>query len=346
VDKKKIIRKILFLSLWLLILGGMTTLLIAANSRKKEHVCSEVLIGIKGSGEKFYIEKEDIFELIRKTAGSSLVNKPITGIDPGKLEKALEKNSWIRDAELYFDSKDALHVSVTEREPIARIFATNGSSFYIDSSAHKMNLVEKLSARVPVITGFVDIKKMNAKDSAFLEEVKEVAQFIYSNEFWNAQTGQIDITSEKTFELIPVIGDHIIKLGRGEKVEEKLNRLFVFYRQVLGKVGFNKYAALDVQYDGQVVAIRKEPTSPVDSIQLQKNIEALINKAMMQEIDETMLPGQMNIVNPDSAKMIAPVKTDSVPPKTNPNPVQRSPNPVKTTARPNPVKPKAVMKRQ
>jgi hypothetical protein len=58
------------------------------------------------------------------------------------------------------------------------------------------------------------------------------------------------------------------------------------------------------------------------------------------------LPGQMNIINPDSAKMIAPVKTDSVPPKTNPNPVQRNPNPVKTTARPNPVKPKAVMKRQ
>jgi cell division protein FtsQ len=206
-----------------------------------------------------------------------------------------------------------------------------------------MNLVEKLSARVPVITGFVDVKKMNAKDSAFLEEVKEVAQFIYSNEFWNAQTGQIDITSEKTFELIPVVGDHIIKLGRGEKVEEKLNRLFVFYKQVLGKVGFNKYAALDVQYDGQVVAVRKEPTSPVDSIQLQKNIEALINKAMMQEIDETMLPGQMNIANPDSAKLIAPVKTDSVPPKTNPNPLQPNPKPVKTTARPNPVKPKAVM---
>jgi cell division protein FtsQ len=82
--------------------------------------------------------------------------------------------------------------------------------------------------------------------------------------------GKIDITGEKLFELIPVIGDHIIKLGKGENVEEKLNRLFVFYKQVLGKVGFNKYAALDVQYDGQVVAIKKEPASPVDSVQLQR----------------------------------------------------------------------------
>jgi cell division protein FtsQ len=336
----------LFLSLWLLVIGGMATLLIAANSKEKEHVCSEVLIGIKGSGEKFYIEKEDIFELIQKTAGSSLINKPITGVNLGRLEKALEKNSWIRDAELYFDSKDALNVSVTEREPIARVFATNGASFYIDSSGHKMNLVEKLSARVPVITGFVDVKKMNARDSAFFEEVKAVAQFIYGNEFWNAQTGQIDITPEKTFELIPVVGDHMIRLGKGEKIEEKLNRLFVFYRQVLGKVGFNKYAALDVQYEGQVVAVRKEPASPVDSIQLQKNIQSLINKAMMQEIDEAMLPGQMSITgNVDSANLISPAKTDSVPSKTDPNPVQTNPNPIKTTARPNPVKPKAVMRR-
>ena len=88
-DKKKIIRRILFLSLWLLVIGGMATLLIAANSKKKEHVCSEVLIGIKGTGEKFYIEKEDIFELIQKSAGSSLINKPITGVYLAKLEYAL-----------------------------------------------------------------------------------------------------------------------------------------------------------------------------------------------------------------------------------------------------------------
>jgi len=339
----------LFLSLWLLIIAGMTTLLVAANGKQKEQVCREVLIGIKGSGEKFYIEKEDIFELIQKTSGSSLINKPVAGIDPGKLEKALEKNSWIRDAELYFDSKGALHVSVTEREPIARVFATNGTSFYIDSSGHKMNLVEKLSARVPVITGFVDMKKMNAADSAFLEEVKTVAQFIFSNEFWNSQTGQIDITGEKTFELIPVIGDHIIKLGKGENVEEKLNRLFVFYKQVLGKVGFNKYAALDVQYYGQVVAIKKEPASPVDSVQLQKNIDALISKAMMQEIDESMLPGQLNVtVSPDTSKLIRPTQADSVGKRTNPNPVQSNSNPVKTATQSNPGKPgqpKAVMRR-
>ena len=54
--------------------------------------------------------------------------------------------------------------------------------------------------------------------------------------------------------------------------------MMIFYKQVMSKVGFNKYAALDIRYDGQVVAVKKEPTSPVDSIQLQKNIEELMRR--------------------------------------------------------------------
>ena len=66
----------------------------------------------------------------------------------------------------------------------------------------------------------------------------------------------------------------------------------MFYKEVMSKVGFDKYAALDVEFNGQVVAIKKEPTSPVDSIQLKKNIEELVNRASMQNIEDDMLPDQ------------------------------------------------------
>src|SRR5205085_4922299 len=112
-------------------------------------------------------------------------------------------------------------------------------SFYIDSSGHRMPLLEKMSVRVPVVTGFTAAKKLNAQDSEMLNQVKQVAQFIYNNEFWNAQVGQIDVRDDNRFELIPVIGDHIIRIGDGNNIEEKLERLFVFYKQVMSKAGFN-----------------------------------------------------------------------------------------------------------
>lgn len=321
-NRKKLIRKVLFFSGWLLVLAGMTTLLVAASRKQKEHVCREILIGIKGTGEKFYIEKDEVQRMIERSFSGSLTKKPVTAFDLSRLEKMLENSAWIRNAELYFDSRDALHVLVEEREPIARVFTVEGSSFYMDSSGHRMPLLDRVSARVPVVTGFTDAKKLKAKDSALLEEVKEVAGFIYSNAFWNAQIGQIDITPERRFELIPVIGDHIIRLGAGEKVEEKLKRLFVFYKQVLSKAGFNKYAALDVQFDGQVVAIRKDQTSTVDSIQLQKNIEELMQRASLQVVEEDMLPqaappvSDSTIVKPAVQDNSVPVKTEAGPDKT------------------------------
>lgn len=308
---------------WLLVISGIATLLVAANRKQKEHVCKDIFISIKGNEGKFYVEKEDVLKLMEKTANGSLLQQGITSINLRRLEDGLKTNPWIKNAELYFDSKDALHVFVEEREPIARVFTIAGNSFYMDSSGARMPLLDKMSIRVPVVTGFTSARKFNAADSALLQQTKQVVQFIFNNEFWNAQIGQIDITTERKFELIPVIGDHIIKLGYGENVEEKLNALYVFYKQIMSKVGFNKYAALDVEFKNQVVAIKKEPTSPVDSIQLQKNIEELMNKANMQNIEDDMLPDQnLNVTKVDSTVSTTAAQDNTVSTKTNSNPIE------------------------
>ncbi len=55
--------------------------------------------------------------------------------------------------------------------------------------------------------------------------------------FWMAQVAQIDITAERTFEMTPVVGNHLVKLGNGEDMDKKFHRLMVFYKQVLSKTG-------------------------------------------------------------------------------------------------------------
>ena len=72
-NKKKTIRKVLVLGGWLLVICGITTLLVAANRKDKEHVCKEILVGIKGNEGKFYVEKEDVLKLMEKTANGPLL---------------------------------------------------------------------------------------------------------------------------------------------------------------------------------------------------------------------------------------------------------------------------------
>jgi cell division protein FtsQ len=148
-----------------------------------------------------------------------------------------------------------------------------------------------------VVTNFPDVKKLKAKDSALLNDVKKIVTFVDSNSFWSAQIAQIDIVASRNFEMIPTIGHHIIRIGNAENLDQKFHRLFIFYKKVLSKTGFDKYSALDVQYKEQVVAVQKGAISVVDSLQLKKNVEELMERSRMQQYDTAEQVTANNIIH-------------------------------------------------
>jgi cell division protein FtsQ len=247
-----------------------------------------VAVSVTSDGEHLFIDKGDIAQQVKTIAKGSLINRTISGIDLGSLERTLEKHTWIRDAELYFDSRDVLHVIVSEREPIARVFTTGGSSFYIDSAGHRMPLLNKVAVRLPLVTNFTPAKKLSTKDSIVLQDIKKMVRFINSDPFWSAQIAQIDITPMRTYELLPVVGSHVIRIGSADDFEEKLGRLFLFYKQVLSKAGLDKYKAIDVQYKGQVIGMKTTETAVIDSVLLQQNIATLIQRSKEQAMQDSI----------------------------------------------------------
>lgn len=297
---KRPIYRILFFAAWIAVLGGIATLVIAANRKSGMHKCKGVEVSINENGETVSVKKEDVLKIIERTAHGPVMNKPFGDLNLGSMEKALKANPWIRDAELYLDTRDVLHVSVWEREPFARVFTTAGASFYIDSSGYQLPLLENYTTKLPVVTGFTTAKKWNKKDSLTVEGLKDIILAINKDSFWTAQVGQIDITPEHKFDLVPLIGSHVIKIGYAENVEDKLHNLLLFYKKVLPKAGLAKYSALDAQFDGQIVAVRKGPTSAVDSIQLQKNIEELMKKKEAEQEPDDALPAIPWVTTPAS----------------------------------------------
>jgi len=302
---------------WVLVGSGMITLLAAANSRQRAHLCKEVVVSIKGNSEKMFVEENDILQQLKKYVNGPLIEKPVAEVNLSLLEKRLLTNAWIKEAQLYFDSKDVLHVLVTEREPIARVFTTAGGSFYLDTSGKRMPLMEKVSIRLPVVTNFSAAKNWNARDSAVIKDLTTLLQYITKETFWASQVAQIDVRPNGTFELIPVIGNHIIKVGNVENLEEKFHNLFIFYKQVLSKAGFDSYKVIDVQFKGQVIGIKTNPMAAIDSIQLQKNIAALIEKTKAQAASDSLFNEKVNefLAQKDTSS----VKFDAI--ITNPTPV-------------------------
>jgi cell division protein FtsQ len=277
-NTKSVIRKIFFIAFWVITGGGMLMLLIAAIGKQKRDHCKDYTIKIKGVQKNFFLDDKDIVNILKSAAIGKIKGQKKSTINLLKIEQQLEKNVWVKDAELYFDNQDILHVAITEREPVARIFTSSGKSFYIDEDEMKMSLSDKMSAKVPVFTGFPE-KILSKRDSTLLHNVKTTASFILNNSFWMAQVSQIDITPERNFEMTPVVGNHTVLLGDGENMIPKFHRLFVFYKNVLSQTGFDKYKAINVQYDGQIVGVKSNNVSKADTSQLRLNVEKLLREA-------------------------------------------------------------------
>lgn len=340
--------------MWLAIGTGMLTLLIAAMGKQRKSHCRDYSINITGiQGDEFFLDEADILKLLKAATKGKIKGQPKSDFDLRKMEQLLEDNVWVKDAQLYFDNRDVLHVSVKEREPVARVFTTAGKSYYLDNDGKFMQLSDKLSARLPVFTGFPDKKLLSAPDSLLLRDVLNTATFINGHPFWTSQVAQVDIdqtagASSRQMIMIPVVGNQSIRLGDGKDIEKKFNRLFVFYKEVLSKTGFEKYKSIDVSFAGQVVAAKSE-NPRVDSVQLRKNVEVLLRQIKeMEKLNEAEsklpTPVPMQPVMPDSTVKATVAVTDAKPVKNDPKPVDNKPldpkptdsKPVKQSVKTNP----------
>ena len=262
-------------SLWWLLAVAVAGLLVAAVQQKKKSICSDIKVDIEDNEGHPFVDEKDIVTILQNNG--AVVGKQRSDIELRILENTVKTNAWIQNAELYFDNNSVLQVKIREREPIARIFTVNGSSFYIDSTGKKLPLSSDYTAHVPVFTSFTSDKKHLSKpDSLLLYDVKNIAVFIQQDSFWNAMVSQVVITPHSTFNIIPAAGNQTIIFGNADSLESKFSRLSAFYKQVWAKSGFEKYETINVSFANQVVATRRGAPKPyIDSVLAQRIVTAM-----------------------------------------------------------------------
>jgi len=314
-NKRYSIKNILLAILWIALGGATVFLLVAAIKTKPAKHCKGIQISIDGVSNNFFVDKKDILNAITALENTNPVGKPVGNFNLMQLETELENNVWIKSAQLFFDNNDILQVNVLEREPVARVFTTSGSTFYIDDELAILPLSEKFSARLPVFTGFPSDKKVLAKaDSSLLMNIKTLSMAIQKDSFSMAMIEQVDITAQRFFEMIPKIGNQLIVFGDADDAATKLIKLKMFYKEVMVKAGWNTYSVINVQYKNQVVAKRKGAEDiAADSIRTLQLMKMIADRAqqeaegaqqnMLQEnesntVDSTMI--QQSIQRDDS----------------------------------------------
>jgi cell division protein FtsQ len=289
VSKHKLdIKKIMFTIMWCAIGVAGIVLLQAAVRSQNVKKCREVQIDISGVNNNFFIDKADVLAIIKNFVGGNPVGRTLESFSLRDIESNLEKDVWIKNAELFFDNNDVLQVSVDEREPAARLFSVDGNTFYIDSSLKILPLSEKFSARLPVFTGFPHSSNtgMRAADSSLLRAVLVISEQLQADSFLMAMVDQVDITAQRSFEMIPKIGNQVIVFGDAADAPEKFNKLKLFYKKVITTTGWNRYSVINLQYKDQVVArIKGAEDKSADSVRTLQIMQLIAERAARQAED-------------------------------------------------------------
>lgn len=241
-------------------------LTIAFTERRQGNVAiHDISIRMENIEENHFMDESDVQNLMQLSK-ENLKGASVERVNLKNIETKIKSDPFIKEAELYSDLKGNVVAKVELRRPIARMVRNDGPDGYIAEDGTIMPTSDRYTPRVVLISGgyirkLLLMKNINwmAKDKAFEEGKQLIALInrIREDDFWSAQIAQLDIDSKGNVTILPQVGDEQIEFGKAGSDEEqkvKLGKLMIYYKEILPRVGWNKYNRVNLQYEGQIVA--------------------------------------------------------------------------------------------
>lgn len=200
--------------------------------------------------------------------GTAVMGAATGEVDVPAIEQRLRAIPSVQKAEVFHTMDGVLHVHVKQREPIVRVFNADGKSFYIDKQGWTMPTSANYTARVLVVTGALNepgatagVRSVFESDSVehrfHSDDIHRLAMFIRKDPFWNALIDQVVVTADGEFELIPRVGNNRILIGDGTAMEQRFEKLRLFYQEGMPQADWRRYARIDLRFADQIVCTKR-----------------------------------------------------------------------------------------
>jgi len=262
--------KVFRITAWFVVIMGFIVTVGFTDRKQMDMLCNEVSINITYSHGQSFVEKSDVLQILHDHFGAP-EGKPMHAINISLLESIINNNPFVSHAEVFSTIDGKLNIEVVPRSPIVRVINSFNESFYIDDQGVFMPLSEKYSAPVPVANGLIydreaqhQVRTQETEEESdtsagllTVEKIYRVADYLRHHEFWNAQIEQVYVNQQGELELVPRVGNHTIVLGDEKEMDERFNKLFLFYREGLSKQGWDKYSTINLKFKDQVVCTKK-----------------------------------------------------------------------------------------
>ncbi|MES2621768.1 MAG: hypothetical protein V4615_13035 [Bacteroidota bacterium] len=255
----RILKKVLTLTAVVSCAALFIVVLTSAVQKQNELTCKNLQVKIDYDSGLAFLNEQEIKDHLNYLSGEKILGRKLTGIDFRTLEKEVEKNPFVDEAEIFVDQQQSMVVKVTQKRPILRILNSDGVSYYISERNERIPVNDKFTSHVAIAIGYVEMNASEKRDSIVQAALYKLIQYVLKDEFLLALVDQVYVHENGDLDVIPKISGHIIHFGNTtENMEEKFSRLKIFYKEGMVKVGWEKYKSIDLRYMNQVVCERRD----------------------------------------------------------------------------------------
>ena len=234
----------------------IVAIIVFTERRQASRSIGDITIKMENVHENHFLEESDVASLMQLNA-ENLKGASVEKVNLKAVEKRIKREPFIRKADMYSDLKGNLVVKVELRRPIARIVRNDGPDGYIAEDGAVMPTSDRFNSRVVLLSGgYVPtlLKQTNVNDTEEGKQLMTLLNQIREDEFWSAQIAQLDIDSHCRISVFPQVGDEHIEFGKPDNLDTKFKKLRIFYKEILPRVGWNRYSRINLEYEGQIVA--------------------------------------------------------------------------------------------
>ncbi|MEN8227062.1 MAG: hypothetical protein ABFS38_02825 [Bacteroidota bacterium] len=250
------ISKVLKILIWVLIAAWFVVIMGFVSGEAHKVLCNRIEVIMSDTVHNRFVTRTDIRAMLNET-DKQLQGYPLSEINIRSLERIIENDPYISNADVSKDISGRLEVRVEQRVPLIRIMPKGKQGFYLDREGVMLPLSEQFTPLILLASGNIPSPGVDGKLGARLMEIHRFSSFLSGHPFWKEQIVQIYVNSKGEYELIPRVGAHHILMGSMDQWEKKLRNLELLYRQGLSRQGWNTYGTINLKYSNQVICTKR-----------------------------------------------------------------------------------------
>lgn len=183
----------------------------------------------------------------------SIVGQRIRKLRLDSMERYLRRLNNLETVECAVASDGRLMVYVEPIRPELRVFASDGSSYYVNREGKRIDARARFYVDVPIVYGdFTPQFPVTA--------VMPVVRFVTSDPKLAPLVTAFVARDPHNILLVPAIRGHMVNFGDTNRLERKRDALLTAYRRLLPRRGWMTYDTISVKFRDQIVASRRDKT--------------------------------------------------------------------------------------